>query len=278
MAFEKCYKLRDLRTILNKRHSNSEGQYGAPDKKIEVFYKADEDNWELINECRIYTKAKQLIVTTPLVVYNIPTGRIIGYDIVDVNGGNKPPLISATTTIVKTDTGSLVKRAIIGGVWAGGVGAAIGAATAKKTFTQEISDVDHFRNLLRSSIDSTNLEVIIKTDDIESPMVRIRFDSYKKKAEEFAAILNIFIKQNAEPTNSGIENSNISTETTHIVTVGRKLGIEPINLGKKWKEEYQKQMQKEREETARKEKWETIGVFAVLALIIVSFLIAIFSK
>ena len=161
---------------------------------------------------------------------------------------------------------------------AGGVGAAIGAATAKKTFTQELSDVDHFRNLLRSSIDSTNLEVIIKTDDIESPMVRIRFDSYKKKAEEFAAILNIFIKQNAEPTNSGIENSNISTETTHIVTVGRKLGIEPINLGKKWKEEYQKQMQKEREETARKEKWETIGVFAVLALIIVSFLIAIFSK
>lgn len=277
MAFEKCYKLRDLRTILNKRHSNSEGQYGAPDKKIEVFYKADEDNWELINECRIYTKAKQLIVTTPLVVYNIPTGRIIGYDIVDVNGGNKPPLISATTTIVKTDTGSLVKRAIIGGVLAGGVGAAIGAATAKKTFTQELSDVDHFRNLLRSSIDSTNLEVIIKTDDIESPMVRIRFDSYKKKAEEFAAILNIFIKQNAEPTNSGIENSNISTETTHIVTVGRKLGIEPINLGKKWKEEYQKQMQKEREETARKEKWETIGVFAVLALIIVSFLIAIFS-
>lgn len=278
MAFEKCYKLRDLRTILNKRHSNSEGQYGAPDKKIEVFYKADEDNWELINECRIYTKAKQLIVTTPLVVYNIPTDRIIGYDIVDVNGGNKPPLISATTTIVKTDAGSLVKRAIIGGVLAGGVGAAIGAATAKKTFTQELSDVDHFRNLLRSSIDSTNLEVIIKTDDIESPMVRIRFDSYKKKAEEFAAILNIFIKQNAEPTNSGIENSNISTETTHIVTVGRKLGIEPINLGKKWKEEYQKQMQKEREETARKEKWETIGVFAVLALIIVSFLIAIFSK
>ena len=56
------------------------------------------------------------------------------------------------------------------------------------------------------------------------------------------------------------------------------MGIEPINLGKKWKEEYQKQMQKEREETARKEKWETIGVFAVLALIIVSFLIAIFSK
>ena len=138
-------------------------------------------------------------------MYNIPTDRIIGYDIVDVNGGNKPPLISATTTIVKTDAGSLVKRAIIGGVLAGGVGAAIGAATAKKTFTQELSDVDHFRNLLRSSIDSTNLEVIIKTDDIESPMVRIRFDSYKKKAEEFAAILNIFIKQNAEPTNSGIK-------------------------------------------------------------------------
>lgn len=268
--FSKCYKLNDLRRILNKRVSSYEEKYGKADKTIETFYKTQENGyWDLINECRIYIQAKHLVITTPLVLYSIPFGRIIGFDIIDVNGGRSTPLISANTTVTKTDTGDMVKRAIIGGVVAGGIGAVIGAATAKKTTTTELSQVDEFRNLIRQKLNSTNLELIIKTNDIANPTLKVRFDIFKKEAEEMAASLTAIINQNAH----GIETDEkpISIETAKIISIGKKMGIEPTDPFKKYEEEYQQRMQEEREEAARKEKWETIGGGVVIIIIVFFF-------
>lgn len=276
-SFTKCYNLNDLRKILNKRVSSFEEKYGKPDKTIETFYNTGEGGYlDLINECRLYVQAKHLVITTPSTLYSIPFARVVGYEIIDVNGNSSTPLISASTTITKTDTGDMIKRAIIGGVVAGGVGAIIGAATAKRTTTSELSQIDEYRNLIRMNTNSTNLELIIKTDDIASPSLKIRFDMFKKKAEDLAASLNAIITQNTNHNEH--DDSRISIEGAKIVFVGKKIGIEPTCPYKKNEEEYQIRMQKEREAMARKEKWDAIGGIVAIIVIIASILIAIFAK
>lgn len=263
-SFNKCYKIKDLRSILNKRVSPYEEKYGKPDKIIETFYNTKEDGyWDLINECRLYLQAKQLVITTPLVLYVIPFRKIIGYEIIDVNGNRSTPLITATTTVTKTDTGDMIKRAIIGGVVTGGVGAVIGAATAPKTTISELSKVDEYRNLLRMHTDSTYLALNIKTDDIASPVLKIRFDMFKEETEELAASLNAIICQN---TNSNeADDSTISIEPSQIVSVGKKMGIEATDPFIKQEEENKIQMQEEREA----ENGKTIMGFIALAIIII---------
>lgn len=267
----KCYKIKDLRRILNKRVTNFEAKYGKSDKIIETFYNTRENGYlELINECRIYTNSNRLIIITTTVIYDIPFQRIIGYDIIDVNNNRSTPLLTATTTVTKTDTGDLIKRAIIGGVVAGGVGAVIGAATAKKTSTTELSEVDEYRNLIRMNTSSNNLALIIKTDDVASPTLQIHFDSFKKEAEDLAASLNAIISQNAN--NNEIDNSKISTEKAKLTSVGKELGINPTDPFKKYEMEYQRQMQKEREVAVKKAKWEAIGGWIVISVIIIAFI------
>lgn len=264
-SFNKCYKIKDLRNILNKRVSLYEEKFGKPEKIIETFYNTKEDGyWDLINECRLYLQAKQLVITTPLVLYVIPFRRIIGYEIIDVNGNHSTPLIAATTTVSKTDTGDMIKRAIIGGVVAGGVGAVIGAATAQKTTTSELSKVDEYRNLLRMHTDSTNLALIIKTDDIASPSLKIRFDMFKEETEELAASINAIICQNANSNDT--DDSTLSIEPSKIVSVGKKMGIEPTDPFKKEEEKYKMQMQEEREADNR----NSIIGFIALAIIIIT--------
>ena len=263
---KKCYKLKDLRKILNERVRLYEERYGKADKTIETFYNTEEDGyWDLINECRLYVQSKQLVITTPLACYSIPFARIIGYDIIDVNDGMKTPLITATTTVTKTDTGDMIKRAIIGGVVAGGVGAVIGAATAKRTTTSNLSEVDKYRNLIRMNTISTNLALIIKTDDIASPTLKIPFDMFNKEAENMAASLNSIITQNANNTEN--DDSKITVEKATIVSIGKKLGIEPTDPFKKSEEEYLIRIQEERKKAARKENYEAVGGWIVIILI-----------
>lgn len=253
---DKCYKLIDLRKILNESVKCYEEKYGNSDKIIETFYNTmDHGYWDLINECRLYIEAKQLVITTPLVSYSIPFARIIGYDIIDVNGNRSTPLITASTTITKTDTGDMIKRAIIGGAVAGGVGAVVGAATAKKTTTSKLSKIDEYRNLIRMNTNSTNLALIIKTDDISSPTLEIPFDMFRKEAEELAASINVIITQNANTTE--IDESKISTKTSNLVSIGRKMGIEPTDPYKKYEEERE----------VRKEKWGAIGAWIIIIMI-----------
>lgn len=276
-SFNKCYKIKDLRNILNKRVSLYEEKFGKPEKTIETFYNTNEDGyWDLINECRLYLQGKQLIITTPHVLYVIPFRRIIGYEIIDVNNNRSTPLIKATTTVTKTDTGDMIKRAVIGGVVAGGVGAVIGAATAQKTTTSELSKVDEYRNLIHINTNSTNLALIIKTDDIASPNLEIPFDSFKKKAEDLAASLNAIITHNANSDEN--DDTKVIIEKAKIVSYGSKLGFEPTDPFKKQEEDCQRHIQEEREKAARKEKWETIAVFIALALIIATILFAFLAK
>ena len=64
-------------------------------------------------------------------------GRVYKFDdIIDFSVTDNQSVVqyhSKSTTTTKTNTGSMLGRAVVGGILTGGVGAVVGAATAKKT-------------------------------------------------------------------------------------------------------------------------------------------------
>lgn len=266
------FKKEDLRKILDTSVEKYEIKFGKPNIKIETF-KYAEGCASFINECRVYEHSKRIMFISNHRLFIIPFNKIIGYDVINLNQSSTP-LITATTKVVKTDTGNMVKRAIIGGVVGGGVGAIIGAATAKKEVTEEMSKVDEYANMLRIQLNSTpNLELVINVDDISSPTLKVPFEDCKSKAEKMTAVLNVILKRNEE--NNENEKAEIVNAYPYLTKTRRKLGIEPIDPFKKQKEEFQQRMQEEREKAARKEKWDSIGGLIALAIIVALIIFAL---
>lgn len=85
------------------------------------------------------------------------------------------PVHSSTIQVTQTDTGNMVKRAIIGGILGGGIGAVIGGATTKtKTTTED--------NIYAGVLNQPLYELRIKFDDI---IGKGTGDSWSKIARSF---------------------------------------------------------------------------------------------
>lgn len=221
--FDDCYTQEDMDKIIESVVQEYEKDFGEPDKVIRCYYDTREDNLKhLVNQSRIYLNAKQLLFVTNNQINIIPFEKIIGYEIVNLKE-NDQVLASATTTITKTDTGDMLKRAIIGGVLGGGVGALIGGATAKST----TSEVDPISPHMAAILALPNLELRIRFDDIINPMVKIGFDQYKDEVEKIAASLNVIIKRNADSTEDCA--SDVITAPFNLMDSGNKIGLAPRN-------------------------------------------------
>lgn len=216
------YKLEDLHKILDSCVERHDKDLGMPDKVIESFETYDGYK-EVVNQCRIYQKAKKFVIVTSTKLYIIPFSKIIGYDIIDSNKGSTP-LFSATTTTTTTDTGNMVKRAVIGGALAGGVGAVIGGLTATKTTTSQSTAEEYAAMMDRYISSIPNLELSLGLDDLLLPTIKIPFGKFKKEIEDFAATLNVVIKRNAETTEN--DDSEIINSSPAIRSTGAELGIE----------------------------------------------------
>ena len=90
--------------------------------------------------------------------------------------------INATT---KTNTGSMVGRAIVGDIIAGPAGAVIGGSTAKKNteFSQENDTIIH------------DYTVIININSISNPIIRIHTGIRGKLTNEIVALMNVIISR-----------------------------------------------------------------------------------
>ena len=262
------YKRKDLQKILNTCVEKYENEFGKPDKTVDSFvgYK---DLYGVVSQSRIYQKAKRFIIVTDNKLYVIPFGKIIGYELNNLNQKGTP-LHSATTTTIKTDTGDMIKRAVIGGIVAGGVGAIIGGTTAKKY--QEQSEAQKLSDMMGRYIASIpNYELTIQVDDIYSPTIKIPFESDKRNAEEFSAILNVIIKRNAEDGNG--EEAEIVKSSPAIRDTGKTLGLERTNP----KIEMNEKRKKEQEEKQIKDGKGSL--LAVLFIIVgVLFLIWVLTQ
>lgn len=92
----------------------------------------------------------------------------------------------AITSTTKTNSGNMVKRAVVGDVLLGGAGAVIGGSTAKKsTITvQEDDKIYH------------NYTIVINVDSISDPIVNIPIGEDGNILNEIIGVMNVIIKRN----------------------------------------------------------------------------------
>lgn len=115
---------------------------------------------------------------------------ILGFSLVDDETSE-----TITTSIgnAKTSTGSMIGRAVVGGVLTGGLGAVAGAATAKKNINTDATSQTKTKH---------NYTLYINVNDIKDPIISINIGNGSIKAQKLAAIFNIIIernKSNADP-------------------------------------------------------------------------------
>ena len=263
------YLAENLCKILDANVIDFDAENGNPDKTINTFLKTEsaEGYYTLMNQCRIYLSVKRILFITDNRIYIIPFSKIIGYDVVDKAKGMNP-IHSATTITTTTDTGNIIKRAIIGGLVAGEVGAIIGGATAKTT--SKTDTVQDYANVLASSWPSLkNLELIIKFDDILSPIITIPFGNYEKELKEVVTTLDIIIKKNTEIIEE-IDEKIIEHDST-IVKIGQDLGIAPFDPFKDLDKINDKIMSTDSQSEIGTPKWWIALLFCV-AMILLFFL------
>ena len=168
---------RQRRKVLDDAKALVIAEYGEITKEIILRYSNNLDDRILIfsekSVIRIYNKAYKF-------------SDILGYTVTDnkstiIEGGN-------SSSITTTSTGSLVGRAVVGGVLLGGVGAIAGATSAKKNI-ETISG-----NQIVS--ETHNYTIHINVNDLSSPIVSINTKSSEERTQEIIGVLNILINKN----------------------------------------------------------------------------------
>ena len=107
---------------------------------------------------------------------------IIGYNLVD----NQVVLLSGSTSTMSTSTKSMLGRAVVGGALTGGIGAVIGAATAKKDIitTPNEQTIKH------------DYKIYLNLNNLSNPTRIIDIKDNTESAYKVANILNVIIERN----------------------------------------------------------------------------------
>lgn len=101
--------------------------------------------------------------------------------IIKVEYATGKPSVPITQEVTKTKAGSVIGRAIVGGLVAGPVGAIIGGSTAKKETSV----------IVYPQIE--NYTLIITISDVNNPIVKLHFDCNKRAAEKCKATIEAII-------------------------------------------------------------------------------------
>lgn len=109
---------------------------------------------------------------------------ILGYSLVDDATSES---VMTSTGESKTSTGSMIGRAVVGGVLTGGLGAVAGAATAKRN----TSDVG-----TSTTTTTHKYTVYLNVDSLENPTEKLFVGNNSDKAYKIANILNVIIERN----------------------------------------------------------------------------------
>lgn len=121
---------------------------------------------------------------TSIVVINdveYPFSDILGFSLVD---DATSETITTSTGEAKTSTGSMLGRAVVGGVLTGGLGAVAGAATARKNIAT---------NATSQTTTTHNYALYINVNSLKSPTITIPIGEDTQKAHELANLFNVII-------------------------------------------------------------------------------------
>ena len=118
-------------------------------------------------------------------------GKVYDFDdILDCNIKDEPHVEKASVTFkTTTSSGSMLGRAVVGGILTGGVGAIIGGVTAKKK-TVAVP--------LGSDKTIHDFTVVININDLSSPIVYVRCGSDEMLANEVFGLINVIIHKKEE--------------------------------------------------------------------------------
>lgn len=109
---------------------------------------------------------------------------ILGYSLVD---DATSETITTSTGTAKTSTGSMLGRAVVGGVLTGGLGAVAGAATAKKNITDKATS---------QTTTTHKYTLYINVNSLQEPTIALKIGPNASKAQKLAGAINVIIERN----------------------------------------------------------------------------------
>lgn len=156
-------------------------KYGACDVDLCVKYNTD----SIESHIYVHDKSSMLI----LLGEEIPYNRIVGCSLVEVPEVTKKAVTEMTEeTVSKTSTGSMLGRALVGGVLLGPVGAVVGGATAKRK--TEATPV--YKTVYKDEV-KIKYVVQITVNDLNNPVRSVMFGSRKEEALHLESMVNLII-------------------------------------------------------------------------------------
>lgn len=111
---------------------------------------------------------------------------ILGYSLVD-DATNET--ITTSMGTAKTSTGSMIGRAVVGGVLTGGLGAVAGAATAKKSISN---------NATSQTTTMHQYTLYITVNSLQEPTISLKIGDNTSKAQKLAGVLNVIVERNKQ--------------------------------------------------------------------------------
>lgn len=171
------------KSTIDELTSELEAKFGKPEKILDTTYYTVGD-WHFFHRLIFFGETKKLVYMSPDEQIVIPYSQIGGY-IINDNSFQTGGAERAKTT---TDTGSLIGRTAAGAVLGGTTGALIGGSTASKTTIFEREGITN----------NPRFSISIKTNSISVPIISIDFEEHKDDLQQFAAILDIILRNQSE--------------------------------------------------------------------------------
>lgn len=150
-------------------------KYGEPVRIIPIE-SYDDDLISQHNDILVFPKTKTIIIGKNEYSYS----DILGCALID---NNPQTLTSGQVTTTKVNTGSMVGRAVVGGLTLGVAGAVVGALTASKETSSETTDTNHFGMY----------DIKINVKSITNPTLVLNLYNKKDLAEEIYSLLQAII-------------------------------------------------------------------------------------
>lgn len=141
------------------------------------------EKYVMVNE-----KTKQILIEKGIYSFH----DILGYELFDNQSFIEQHGEQKITSTTKTNTQSMVGRAIVGGVLMGGVGAITGAATAKKNTDSVLSGGDVKKTVIH------NYSILVTVNNINQPLKKIYLYQDKCLTDEICAILSVILMRNQQ--------------------------------------------------------------------------------
>lgn len=147
-----------------------------------------EDKKEIKHHIYVFESSATIVLNEEEIAFN----KILGFTLQDDSKTIMTSDVASYTSTTKTSTGSMLGRAAVGGVLLGGVGALVGANTAKK---ETITTPNQSQSTTTTSI-KHNYICYVNVNDLANPIREIPLGENSKRAQMVANIFNIIIERN----------------------------------------------------------------------------------